>query len=180
MDRLWSPWRLKYITGEAKKAACVFCDAAVSGAEPGPGEPAPDDLVVARGTFAYVILNLFPYNNGHLMVVPKRHVASLGAATDDELAEIMRLMRLAESALLEGFQPQGINVGINLGRAAGAGIADHLHVHLVPRWSGDSNFMSVIGETRVLPEALEATAARLRPVFERLMAEGSRLTRSSA
>jgi ATP adenylyltransferase len=102
------------------------------------------------------------------MVVPNRHIASLAAASGEELDEIMRLVRDSEIALHEAYQPQGINVGINLGRAAGAGIADHLHVHLVPRWSGDSNFMSVVGETRVLPETLDQTAARLKPVFHRL------------
>lgn len=170
MERLWSPWRLQYITGAAKSADCVFCAAAVAGASPLPGQPAPDDLVVARGTLAYVILNLFPYNNAHLLVVPTRHFAALADATAAELAEIMTLVRDAEIALNESYLPQGINVGINLGRAAGAGIADHLHVHLVPRWSGDSNFMSVVGGTRVLPEALEDSAARLRPVFARLAA----------
>jgi ATP adenylyltransferase len=171
MERLWSPWRLKYIEGAAA-SQCVFCEAAAaSAAVPGPPDTAPrtdEVLVVTRGALAFVILNLYPYNNGHLMVVPNRHIASLAAASGEELDEIMRLVRDSEIALHEAYQPQGINVGINLGRAAGAGIADHLHVHLVPRWSGDSNFMSVVGETRVLPETLDQTAARLKPVFHRL------------
>jgi ATP adenylyltransferase len=104
-----------------------------------------------------------------LMVVPNRHVGSLAAATSDELSELMRLTRDAEIALGEVYQAQGINVGINLGRAAGAGVLDHVHIHLVPRWSGDTNFMSVVGETRVLPEDLQQTAKRLRPIFERLL-----------
>lgn len=166
MERLWSPWRLKYITGGTGGAECVFCTAA---ALPPSTEPAPDDLVVARSGLAFVILNLYPYNNGHLMVVPNRHIASLAAATADELSEIMRLVRDSEIALHEAYQPQGINVGINLGRSAGAGIVDHIHVHLVPRWAGDSNFMSVVGETRVLPETLAQTAARLRPIFAKLV-----------
>jgi ATP adenylyltransferase len=165
MDRLWSPWRLTYIAGGSGGAECVFCAAASVGTPP---TPAPDDLVVARRALAFVILNLYPYNNGHLMVVPNRHIASLAAATGDELDEIMRLVRDAEIALHEAYRPQGINVGINLGRPAGAGIADHLHVHLVPRWTGDSNFMTVVGETRVLPETLEQTAARLRTAFEKI------------
>ena len=132
-------------------AGCIFCDASVAGASD-------DDLVLIRGRFAYVILNLYPYNNGHLMVVPNRHVPSLQAATPDELAELMRLTRHAEMALTEAYQPQGINVGINLGRPAGAGIVDHLHVHLVPRWTGDTSFMSVVGNVRVLPEELAQTA----------------------
>ena len=109
---------------------------------------------------AYVILNLYPYNNGHLMVVPNRHVASLAATTADEQTELMRLTRHAEMALTEAYAPQGINIGINLGRPAGAGVLDHLHVHLVPRWNGDTNFMTVIGDTRVLPEDLGSRRRR--------------------
>ena len=144
-----------------KASECVFCDAAVQ---------TRDELVLLRGRLAYVILNPYPYNNGHLMVVPKRHVASLAALTDSEAGEMMRLTQDAERALGEAYQPQGINVGVNLGRAAGAGIIHHVHIHLVPRWNGDTNFMSVIGEVRVLPEDLTATAARLRPLFEQLAA----------
>ena len=168
MERLWSPWRLAYVTGASSPAQCVFCDA-VAGPAPLSSDPVPDDLVLVRGALALVILNLYPYNNGHLLVVPNRHVGSLAAATDDELSEIIRLTRDAEVALQEAYQPQGINVGINIGRPAGAGIVDHVHVHLVPRWTGDTNFMSVVGETRVLPETLEQAAARLRPIFERLI-----------
>lgn len=159
MERLWSPWRMTYITGESRKPECVFCAAA--------SEPEAD-LVVAQRACCYVILNLYPYNNGHLMVVPRRHFASLTEATDAELTEVMTAVRDAEAVLRQVYQPQGINIGVNLGTAAGAGIAEHLHVHLVPRWGGDSNFMSVIGETRVLPETLAQTAARLKPVFDRL------------
>src|SRR5678815_2282390 len=125
------------------------------------------------GHTCFVILNLYPYNNGHLMVVPKRHVASLASSTPEELVDLMRLTRHAEIALAQAYTPQGINVGINLGRPAGAGIVDHLHVHLVPRWTGDTSFMSVVGETRVLPEELSQTARRLRPIFERLSRENS-------
>ena len=139
---------------------CIFCDVA--------RESTRDDLVLVRTPLSYVVLNLYPYNNGHLMVVPNRHVASLASSTPDELSDVMRLTRHAEIALAEAYTPQGINVGINLGRPAGAGIVDHLHVHLVPRWTGDTSFMSVVGNTRVLPEELPQTAARLRPIFERL------------
>ena len=161
MERLWSPWRLAYVTGAAgtDTPACIFCEAAGTGR---------DELVLVRTNLAYVILNRYPYNNGHLMVAPMRHVANLATSTPDELADLMRLTRHAEMALAEAYTPQGINVGINLGRPAGAGIVDHLHVHLVPRWNGDTSFMSVIGNTRVLPEELGQTAARLRPIFERL------------
>jgi ATP adenylyltransferase len=138
---------------------CIFCNTS------GPG---PDELILARGRVAFVILNLYPYNNGHLMVVPNRHVASLASTTADERAELMRLTRHAEIAVNEAYTPQGINIGINLGRPAGAGVLDHLHIHLVPRWNGDTNFMTVIGDVRVLPEDLGATAKKLRPIFERL------------
>ena len=160
MDRLWAPWRLAYVSAaQAPASDCIFCDA-TSGREV--------DLVLLRGEHAYVILNLYPYNNGHLMVVPTRHIAALEALTPDEQVELMRLTRLSEIALNEAYKPQGINVGINLGKAAGAGIENHLHIHLVPRWAGDTNFMTAVGQTRVLPEDLAATASRLRPIFERL------------
>ncbi len=143
----------------ARNDDCIFCNTA---------EPGRADLLLVRGRVSYVILNLFPYNNGHLMVVPNRHVATLAATTPEEQAELMRLTRHAEIALTEAYAPQGINVGVNLGRPAGAGVLDHLHVHLVPRWNGDTNFMTVVGNVRVLPEDLQATAAKLRPIFERL------------
>jgi ATP adenylyltransferase len=115
-----------------------------------------------------VILNKFPYNNGHLMVVPKRHIASLVAATGDELCELIDLARRAETALTEAYAPHGMNMGINIGKPAGAGVLDHVHLHVVPRWNGDTNYMTVVGQTRVLPEELEQTVARLRPIFERI------------
>lgn len=148
------------MTGTGSATGCIFCDAAA--------HPQRDDLILFRGAASYVILNLYPYNNGHLMVVPYRHIGSLAAAGDEELTELMRLTRDAEIALTEAYQPQGINVGINLGRPAGAGVVDHVHIHLVPRWTGDTNFMSVVGNVRVLPEELGETAKRLRPIFERL------------
>ena len=162
MDRLWAPWRLSYVTAaQVPPSDCIFCDAS---------EGRSVDLVLLRARHCYVILNLYPYNNGHLMVVPARHLAALEALTPDEQTELMQLTRLSEMALNEAYRPQGINVGINLGKAAGAGIENHLHIHLVPRWSGDTNFMTAVGQTRVLPEDLAATAARLRPIFERLHA----------
>ena len=125
-------------------------------------------LIVHSGPLAYVILNLYPYNSGHLMVVPHRHVANLALLTREELNEMALFTQLAERVLTEAFQPQGINVGMNLGRPAGAGIVDHLHIHLVPRWAGDTNFMTVVGEVRVLPQELPRTAELLRPLFARL------------
>ena len=165
MERLWSPWRMAYVTSASgDSSGCVFCDTLA---------PERSDLILFRGLACYVVLNLYPYNNGHLMVIPNRHVSTLHATTEDERGELMRLTRHAEMALTEAYKPQGINVGINLGRAAGAGVLDHLHIHLVPRWSGDTNFISVIGETRVLPEELSATKQRLQPIFERLSKERS-------
>jgi ATP adenylyltransferase len=160
MDHLWSPWRFAYITGERTTAGCVFCDALT--------ETDADSLVVFRGSTCFVILNLFPYNNGHLMVVPNRHVGTLAAATSEELSELIELTRRSEVALTEAYAPHGMNVGINLGKPAGAGILDHLHIHVVPRWNGDTNFITVVGQTRVLAEELPAVAEKLRPIFERL------------
>jgi ATP adenylyltransferase len=160
MDRLWSPWRLEYVTSADRKSGCIFCEA--------PRPPEPDSLIVYEGVTCYVILNLYPYNNGHLMVVPLRHVASLNALTREEMEEVGLLTQRCEAAITEAYNPHGMNVGINLGKPAGAGVADHLHVHVVPRWNGDTNFMTVIGEMRVLPEDLGASAARLRPIFDRL------------
>jgi ATP adenylyltransferase len=170
MDHLWSPWRQAYITGGTKAVGCIFCN--VDGPD---RDPEREALLLFRGRTCFVILNLYPYNNGHLMVVPYRHIGGLAAATPDELVELMHLTRNAEIALNEAYAPQGINIGINLGRAAGAGVLDHVHVHLVPRWNGDTNFMTVIGHARVLPEDLSQTAARLRPVFERLSLEQPQL-----
>ena len=160
MEHLWSPWRLAYVSGGAKSEGCVFCEAQQADTA--------TPLVVFQGTTCYVILNLFPYNNGHLLVVPKRHFASLAHATHEELCEMMLLVQRSELALTEAYDPQGFNVGINLGKPAGAGILEHLHVHVVPRWNGDTNFMTVVGQTRVLPEELPATADRLRPILHRL------------
>jgi ATP adenylyltransferase len=160
VDHLWSPWRLAYVSGGAKAERCVFCEAQYE------DEAAP--LIVFQGTTCYVILNLFPYNNGHLLIVPRRHFAALSEATHDELCEVAALAQRSERALTEAYDPAGLNVGINLGKPAGAGIVEHLHVHVVPRWNGDTNFMTVVGKTRVLPEELPATADRLRPIFQRL------------
>lgn len=162
MDHLWSPWRLAYITGANPATGCIFCNALT--------DPEAAPLLVHRGGTCFVILNLFPYNNGHLMVIPHRHIATLAAASDDELRELMDLTRTCEIALTEAYAPHGLNMGINLGKPAGAGVLDHVHMHVVPRWSGDTNFMTVVGRTRVLAEELADTAAKLRPIFDRLTA----------
>ena len=161
MDHLWSPWRLPYILRGGEDTGCIFCAALAEN----------DPFIVFRGRVCFVILNLYPYNNGHLMVVPNRHAPNLATLSADEQVELMRFTRHAEMALTEAYAPHGINIGINLGKPAGAGVLDHLHVHLVPRWNGDTNFMTVVGNVRVLPEDLGATAAKLRPIFERLAHE---------
>ena len=127
-----------------------------------------DPLVVYRGTLAYLVLNKYPYNNGHLLIVPYRHTPTLATLAADELQEMAMLTQRTELALREAYSPDGINVGINLGKPAGAGVVEHVHIHAVPRWNGDTNFMTVFGDTRVLPEDLQSTAGRLRPIFERL------------
>ena len=148
------------MTRAEEPPGCVFCIARTLG----DGR----QLIVHEGQLAYVILNKFPYNAGHLMVVPHRHVAQLALLETAELTEMAVLTQLCERVLAEAYSPQGINVGMNLGRPAGAGIVDHLHIHLVPRWNGDTNFMTVVGEVRVLPEELPRTADRLRPLFQKL------------
>ena len=167
MDHLWSPWRLDYIIEPKDKAICVFCKASSRQMADAPASE-PDPLVVFQGKLAYVILNLYPYNNGHLMVVPYRHESTLAGLTRDEMTEVGLLVQRSELALREAYRLEGINVGVNLGAPAGAGIEEHVHVHLVPRWNGDTNFMTVVGGTRVLPEDIGATAARLKPIFLRL------------
>jgi ATP adenylyltransferase len=148
------------VTGNKPETGCVLCEAQHL--------PEQQSLVVFRGPSCYVLLNLYPYNNGHVMVVPYRHVAAFALLTAEELQELAVLTQRAEIALYEAYRPQGLNVGVNLGRPAGAGVLEHLHVHLVPRWTGDTNFMTITGDTRVLPEELPASAARLRPIFARL------------
>ncbi|PWV57837.1 HIT domain-containing protein [Nocardiopsis sp. L17-MgMaSL7] len=164
-ERLWTPHRMAYIKGEGKPTGpgadegCPFCRA--------PGLPDEEGLVVARGRSAYVVLNLYPYNSGHLLVCPYRHVSEYTSLDEGETAEVAALTRAGLRALTEAYGPGGFNVGMNLGTVAGAGIAAHLHQHVVPRWGGDTNFMPVIGQTRVLPEMLERTRARLAETWPR-------------
>jgi ATP adenylyltransferase len=153
MERLWSPWRMAYLE-VPKPAGCIFCS-----------KPRQEDdrehLILFRGAGAMIMLNMFPYNSGHLMVAPYRHTAELPDLSDEETAEIMALTTFSLRLLGHAFQPDGFNVGMNLGRTAGAGFADHLHQHVVPRWEGDTNFMPVIAEAKVLPQALFDTYDRL-------------------
>lgn len=163
MKQLWAPWRLEYIRAE-KSAGCIFCDAAAGAARE-------DSLVVTRSPRSFVLLNLFPYNSGHVMVVPFRHVARLTDLDDAELLDLTRLLDRTVHVLERVLRPEGYNIGLNLGRAAGAGVEDHLHVHVVPRWVGDTNFMPVLAETKVLPEHLRTTRTRLAEGFAALAAE---------
>ena len=157
------------MTGEKQNGGCVFCNAAEAGrADAAPRSSDSDSLVVFSGATCFVVVNLYPYNNGHLMVAPYRHAGTLSALTADELQELALLTQRSEAALTEAYSPHGLNVGINLGKPAGAGVLDHIHVHLVPRWNGDTNFMTVVAGARVLPEDLRDTVKRLRPIFERL------------
>ena len=162
MERIWSPWRMAYIQAakeQGEDGGCIFCDLPAEG----------DDertMILARGELAFVIVNSFPYNPGHLMVAPFRHVGAFTSLEAAELADVDALVARSIRALEQEMEPHGYNLGMNLGRVAGAGIPDHVHWHLVPRWNGDTNFMPVVGQTRVLPELLEETYARLRPRFE--------------
>jgi ATP adenylyltransferase len=151
---------MAYVTMADKTPGCVLCHA-VS------GSPGADRLVVHATDLSFVVMNLFPYSGGHAMVAPRRHVGSLGEATPEELAEIMSLARRLEAVFREVYQPDGINLGMNLGRPAGAGVADHIHLHFVPRWTGDTSFMTVVSGTRVIPEEPEQACLRLRPFFGR-------------
>jgi len=157
MERLWAPWRLEYIVNE-REEGCIFCRF--------PQENEDEKrLILCRGKHAYVIMNAFPYSNGHLLIPPYRHVADLGELSDEESLEMMQLSQKSCAALREVCRPDGFNLGINLGTAAGAGIADHLHIHIVPRWNGDTNFMPVLADVKVIPEALQETYAKLKTQF---------------
>ena len=161
MQRLWTPHRIAYIESspqEKVSSGCVFCEAPTKSDE--------EALIVHRGETGYVLLNLFPYNSGHLMVIPRRHVSDLAALPEEEFADLQKLLRSAVGILLDVYKPEGMNVGMNLGRIAGAGIDQHLHWHCVPRWGGDTNFMPVIGETKVMVEHLDGAYDRLRPRFD--------------
>ncbi len=163
MDRLWTPWRYEYVSGATQVPECLLC-AAVEG-----GPPADEDhLVLHRGTSNFVIINKYPYSSGHLMVAPLAHVAELTGSSDEQLAEMMTLARACESILAAAYEPDGFNIGMNLGKAAGAGVVDHQHLHIVPRWIGDASFMTTTADTRVVPESPAETFVRLRSAFDEL------------
>lgn len=162
MERLWAPWRLEYVT-QAKSQGCIFCEKPQLG----------DDRaahIVYRGSLAYVVLNAFPYNNGHVMVAPFAHLSAFEEVPAEILHEMMDIAQLCVRAYKLTLHPDGINIGFNLGTAAGAGIKDHLHLHLVPRWEGDTNFMPVIGDVRVIPQSLDAAYEQLSAAFKQLTA----------
>ena len=157
MDVLWSPWRYDYITGSGKErsGACVFCEILNSSARD------EETFILERAEFNFVILNIYPYTTGHLLVVPYAHIADLDKADKPTTDEMMDLMKRCQTALAEEYKPDGFNLGMNLGKSAGAGVAEHFHTHILPRWSGDVNFMTAVGQTRTLPETLQTTYQRL-------------------
>jgi ATP adenylyltransferase len=159
MDYIWSPWRMDYIMSSDRPTTCVFCDAPQAGDDDGA-------LIVHRGALAYVILNRYPYTSGHLLIVPYIHVATMEELDAATRSEIMELITHATTVLRKVYHPEGFNVGSNIGASAGAGIAGHIHFHLVPRWSGDTNFMSTLALARVLPEDLRDTLTRLRNAWD--------------
>jgi ATP adenylyltransferase len=159
MDYIWTPWRYRYVADASKDDRCIFCDALKANDDPRMG-------IVLRGAKNFVIVNRYPYTSGHVMVVPYTHVANLGDAEAETLADMMQIAQRVEQALKTTYHPQGYNLGMNLGRAAGAGVTGHLHLHVLPRWAGDANFMTVTGETRVEPEDLSITFDRLRKALQ--------------
>lgn len=156
MDHLWTPWRFTYITELSKTGPCVFCALAAE-------DPSKDRerLVLARGERSFVVLNLYPYTSGHMLILPFAHVSDLPQVDPETISEMMSFAKSAQAALQTEYHPEGFNVGLNLGKCAGAGLPDHLHIHFVPRWTGDSNFLSVVGQTRILPEELSTTYDKL-------------------
>lgn len=160
MDALWAPWRMEFLDAK-KPAGCIFC---LFPAEEGL-EADRRNLIVARTPHSFAILNRYPYNNGHLMVIPRRHTADLGALPDAELDDLHRLLRRSVRVLEDAYHPDGLNLGMNLGKVAGAGIADHLHYHVVPRWGGDTNFMPVLAATKVMVEHLSQSFEKLHVRF---------------
>ncbi len=156
---LWAPWRLDYIVG-TKAKGCVFC--------PDPNIDNKSALILYESGLSIVMLNKFPYNSGHLLIIPKRHLSDLTDLSIEEESDLMRLTSLSLEILREAYAPMGFNIGMNIGSAAGAGIAAHLHQHIVPRWDGDNNFMPVLGETRVIPEHIDKSYDRLSPLFAAL------------
>ncbi len=163
MDRLWTPWRYQYIAGEKPsdaKDSCVFCALAARASNLDA-----QNFILHRAEFNYIVLNIYPYTSGHIMIVPFAHISDLDAAAKETTDELMDLTKYCQTALRAIYHPHGFNLGMNLGRAAGAGVAGHIHLHILPRWSGDANFMTTVGETRVIPEDLTTTYEKLHSQF---------------
>jgi ATP adenylyltransferase len=158
MDYLWSPWRYRYVTTADRATGCIFCSLPAEHRDP-------QNYIVHRARLNFVILNRYPYTSGHLMVVPYEHVPTLEALAEETAVEMILLARRAEVLLRANYKPDGLNVGLNVGKAAGAGVAGHIHMHVLPRWVADANFMTSIGETRVLPEDLSETYEKLSRAF---------------
>ena len=162
MQKLWAPWRINYIM-QPKEDGCIFCSK--------PAEQETEDIknfILFRGEHSFIIMNYYPYNNGHLMVVPYRHTSDISELNDDENLEMMNLLALCKKSLTEVMAPQGFNIGMNIGETAGAGIKDHLHFHIVPRWNGDTNFMPITGHTKVISEGLTETYEKLKNVINKV------------
>ncbi len=155
MDRLWAPWRLKYVASGKKSEGCLFCNKYMT-------KNPESDYVVKRSGLAFILLNIYPYNNGHLMIAPARHTADIEDLSSDERHELFSLLVEAKVLLKKVMNPDGFNIGINCGDIAGAGIAEHIHIHIVPRWKGDTNFMPVISDVRVISESLDDLYKRLK------------------
>lgn len=158
MDYIFTPWRYAYVAGTDKATSCIFCDALASKADR-------DAWIVYRGRYSFIILNTYPYTSGHVMIVPYEHVDELQKLSPEAAHEIIDLSSKTERVLHQVYHPEGVNLGMNIGKAAGAGVAGHIHMHVLPRWTADSNFMTVVAETRILPESLEITYDRLLPFF---------------
>ena len=165
MEHLWTPWRSTYIKAEKKQGGCIFCDVAARDEKNNNDEK---NLVVCRGAHAFIMLNRYPYTSGHLMIAPYAHVRRLNDASLAVVDEVMAFTRQSEIVLEEAYRPDGINLGMNLGRAAGAGIAEHIHMHVLPRWAGDANFMTSVANTRIIPESLEETYSKIKQGFDNL------------
>jgi len=165
MEKLWSPWRSKYIESIGEKdddGKCIFCEATKNDVND------PENLLVRKGELTFTLLNLYPYNNGHLMIIPFRHIGDLDDLTEEEGSEIFKELQLARRALIDISKPQGFNIGANLGRVGGAGIDEHIHFHIVPRWSGDTNFMPILGDVKVISQELKETKLKLLIAYSKL------------
>lgn len=166
MEKIWSPWRSKYIESfksDSDPAKCIFCQ--MVNLDPTDA----NNLLIDKGTYTFTVLNLYPYNNGHLMIVPFRHTNDFLSLGKDEYSEVMEKLQLAQKALLKVLNPHGFNIGANIGRVAGAGVEDHVHFHIVPRWNGDSNFMPVIGDVKIISQDLAETKTKLLKIYSELL-----------